>query len=92
MDRDRHGGFSTADKTILPVVREGSFGYHRVNVAVHNFAAEAQEVTLDMPGAERTELTNLLTPEHSSPDAHGRHAVALEPYGYRCSAWGHCST
>ena len=135
---DRHGGFSTADKTILPVVREGPFGYHRANVAeqrrdpgsllncterlirmrkecpefgwgdyqlvrtgsphvlavlatwrrnavvaVHNFAAEAQEVTLAMPGAERTELTNLLTPEHSSPDAHGRHAVALEPYGYR---------
>jgi len=36
-----------------------------------------------MPGAERTALTNLLTPEHSSPDARGRHAVALEPYGYR---------
>jgi maltose alpha-D-glucosyltransferase / alpha-amylase len=135
---DRHGGFSTAEKTILPVVREGPFGYHRVNVAeqrrdpssllncterlirmrkecpefgwgdyqlvrtgsphvlavlatwrrnaviaVHNFAAEAQEVTLTIPGAEGTALTNLLTPEHSSPDARGRHAVALEPYGYR---------
>jgi len=134
---DRHGGFSTADKTILPVVREGPFGYRRVNVAeqrrdpgsllncterlirmrkecpefgwgdyqlvrtgsphvlavlatwrrnavvaVHNFAAEAQEVTLAIPGAERTPLTNLLTPEHSSPDGRGHHAVALEPYEY----------
>jgi len=52
-------------------------------VAVHNFAAEAQEVTMAIPGAERTPLTNLLTPEHSSPDGRGRHAVALEPYGYR---------
>jgi hypothetical protein len=44
---------------------------------------EAQEVTLPIPGAECAPLTNLLTPEHSSPDARGRHAVALEPYGYR---------
>ena len=135
---DRHSGFSTADKTILPVVREGLFGYHRVNVAeqrrepgsllncterfirmrkecpefgwgdyqlvrtgsphvlavlvtwrrnavvaVHNFAAEAQEVMLTVPGAERTALTNLLSPDHSPPDERGRHALALEPYGYR---------
>ena len=45
--------------------------------------AEAQEVTLPIPSAECAPLTNLLTPEHSSPDACGRHAVALEPYGYR---------
>jgi maltose alpha-D-glucosyltransferase/alpha-amylase len=30
---DRHGGFSTADKTVLPVVEEGPFGYPLVNVA-----------------------------------------------------------
>ena len=30
---DLHGGFSTAEKTVLPAVREGPFGYHRVNVA-----------------------------------------------------------
>jgi len=48
-----------------------------------SFAAEAQEVTLAIPGAERTALTNLLTPEYSSPDARGRHTVALEPCGYR---------
>jgi maltose alpha-D-glucosyltransferase / alpha-amylase len=30
---DQHGGFSSADKTVLPAVREGPFGYHHVNVA-----------------------------------------------------------
>lgn len=134
---DWHGGFSIADKTVLPVVREGPFGYPRVNVAeqrrdpgallniterlirmrkecpefgwgeyqvlrtgsphvlavlttwrqnavvaVHNLAAEAREVRLAIPGAERMPLTNLLSPAHSTPDDHGRHALALEPYGY----------
>jgi maltose alpha-D-glucosyltransferase/alpha-amylase len=30
---DQHGGFSTADETILPVIAGGPFGYARVNVA-----------------------------------------------------------
>ena len=106
---DPHGGFSTAEKTVLPAVREGPFGYHRVNVAeqrrepssllncterlirlrkecpefgwgdaqivrtgsphvlavlatwrknavvaVHNFAPEACEVRLTLPGAAHT--------------------------------------
>jgi maltose alpha-D-glucosyltransferase/alpha-amylase len=135
---DLHGGFSTAEKTVLPAVREGPFGYHRVNVAeqrrdpnsllncterlirlrkecpefgwgdaqivrtgspqvlavlatwrqnaviaVHNFASEACEVRLTIPDAAHTPLTNLLTPEHSIPDARGRHTLSLEPYGYR---------
>jgi maltose alpha-D-glucosyltransferase/alpha-amylase len=134
---DRHGGFSIADKTVLPVVREGPFGYHRINVAeqrrdpgsllncterlirmrkecpefgwgdyqvlrtgspyvlavlttwrqnavvaVHNFADEACEVLLSIPGLEQMPLTNLLAPAHSPPDERGRHAIALEPYGY----------
>jgi maltose alpha-D-glucosyltransferase/alpha-amylase len=40
-------------------------------------------VRLTIPGAAHTTLTNLLAPEHSAPDAQGRHTVALEPYGYR---------
>ena len=52
-------------------------------VAVHNFAAEACEVALAVPGAEHTPLTNLLSPEHSPPDRRGRHVLALESYGYR---------
>jgi maltose alpha-D-glucosyltransferase/alpha-amylase len=134
---DRHGGFSVAEKPLLPSVSEGPFGYHRVNVAaqrpdpgsllncterlirmrkecpefgwgdyrvlrtgsphvlavlttwrknamvaVHNFADAACEVVLAIPGAERTPLTNLLSQEHSAPDERGRHAIALEPYGY----------
>jgi maltose alpha-D-glucosyltransferase / alpha-amylase len=134
---DRHGGFSTADRTVLPVVCEGPFGVHRVNVAeqrrdpdsllnaterlirmskecpefgwgeyqvlrtgsphvlavlstwrqnavvtVHNFTDTVCEVTLAVPGAQQTPLTNLLAPAHSMPDARGRHALALEPYGY----------
>jgi len=135
---DRHGGFCTADKPVLPVVSEGPFGCQHVNVAeqrrdpgsllncterlirmrkecpefgwgdyqelrtgtphvlavlstwrrnavvaVHNFASEAREVVLTIPGAERMPLTNLLSPAHSLPDSHGRHTLALEPYGYR---------
>jgi maltose alpha-D-glucosyltransferase / alpha-amylase len=135
---DRHGGFSIADKTVLPLVSEGPFGYHHINVAeqrcdpnsllscterlirmrkecpefgwgnyqvlrtkspqvlvvlstwrknavvaVHNFADEVCEVTLTIPGAEHTPLTNLLSPEHSAPNKRGRHVMALEPYGYR---------
>jgi maltose alpha-D-glucosyltransferase/alpha-amylase len=30
---DRHGGFSIADKTVLPVIAQGPFGYHHLNVA-----------------------------------------------------------
>jgi maltose alpha-D-glucosyltransferase / alpha-amylase len=52
-------------------------------VSVHNFASEACELVVTIPGAERTPLTNLLSPEHSPPDGRGRHTLALEPYGYR---------
>jgi maltose alpha-D-glucosyltransferase/alpha-amylase len=135
---DEHGGFSTAEKTVLPVVSEGPFGYQRVNVAaqrrepdsllncterlirmrkecpelgwgdcrilatgtkqvlatlttwransvlaVHNFSDQACELSLAVPGAERCPLTNLLSPHDCQPDERGRHALALEPYGYR---------
>jgi maltose alpha-D-glucosyltransferase/alpha-amylase len=29
------------------------------------------------------QLVNLLSNDHSYPDAQGRHALLLEPYGYR---------
>jgi maltose alpha-D-glucosyltransferase/alpha-amylase len=135
---DHHGGFSTADTTVLPAVRDGPFGYQHVNVAdqrrdlgsllncterfirtrkecmefgwgeyqvlrtgsphvlavlatwrknavvaVHNFADEACEVAVAIPGAEHTPLTDLLLPEHCAPDNRGRHVLVLEPYGYR---------
>jgi maltose alpha-D-glucosyltransferase/alpha-amylase len=52
-------------------------------VAIHNFAPEACEVKPTIPGAAHIPLTSLLTPDHSVPNARGRHAVASEPYGYR---------
>jgi maltose alpha-D-glucosyltransferase/alpha-amylase len=52
-------------------------------VTVHNFAAETREVALAIPEAGRAPLTNLLSPNHSAPDARGVHHVAIEPYGYR---------
>jgi maltose alpha-D-glucosyltransferase/alpha-amylase len=135
---DAHGGFSSASRTVLPVVAEGPFGLHRVNVAeqrrdpgsllnsvermirmrkecpelgwgdyqvmptrspsvlavmatwrknsvvsVHNFDAVAREVRLAIPGGEDQPLTNLLSPDHSTPDEQGCHAIGLPPYGYR---------
>jgi maltose alpha-D-glucosyltransferase/alpha-amylase len=48
-------------------------------VALHNLADEAVEVTV----REREVLTNLLSQDNSQPGRGGRHAIALEPYGYR---------
>ena len=132
--RGKNGGFSTADKTILPVINAGAYGYERLNEsdqrrdaqsmlnwteriirmrkecpeigwgdfevvrtaapsvlalryqwrnnalwAVHNLAGESVEVTL----RESDELVNLLSFDDSKPRRGGRHAIALEPYGYR---------
>jgi maltose alpha-D-glucosyltransferase/alpha-amylase len=52
---------------------------------VHNFHHEPMEVRLRLPTRihGRELLVNLLSNEHSKADARGRHAVFLEPYGYR---------
>ena len=52
-------------------------------LSLHNFSSEAQEVTLQVPGAEQLPLTNLLEADHCPPDDRGCHQVALAPYGYR---------
>ncbi len=138
----QNGGFSRADKTILPVIDEGPYGYQRINEAdqrrdaqsmlncteriirmrkecpeigwgdfdvvetgapsvlalryrwrnnavwaVHNLAGEAVEVTL----READELVNLLSFDDSRPRRGGRHAIALEPYGYRWFRVGRAS-
>jgi maltose alpha-D-glucosyltransferase/alpha-amylase len=58
-------------------------------VTVHNFAAEAREVVLEL-GEERgpQTLTDLLDEQHNAPDDHGRHQLALEAYGYRWFRYG----
>jgi maltose alpha-D-glucosyltransferase/alpha-amylase len=52
---------------------------------VHNLSAQPREVRIapvseDLPSSM---LTNLLSEEHSKPDADGRHRILMEPYGYR---------
>ncbi|MHB9836358.1 alpha-amylase family protein [Paraburkholderia terrae] len=56
--------------------------YHWRNNSVlflHNFGAEACTVKF----RSGCRLINLLSDDHSEPGADGRHAVVLEPYGYR---------
>lgn len=51
---------------------------------VHNLSGEPREIHLSvMLGEENCMLVNLLSADHSKPDAHGRHSILLEPYGYR---------
>ena len=51
---------------------------------VHNLSGEPREIRLSvMLGEENCVLINLLSADHSQPDANGRHYILLEPYGYR---------
>jgi maltose alpha-D-glucosyltransferase/alpha-amylase len=52
-------------------------------VSLHNFDAQTRQATLHVPGGEDQPLSNLLSTEHSAPDARGRHRISLPPYGYR---------
>ncbi len=52
-------------------------------VFVHNFSASPCEVRLDV-GVENSEcLVNLLSSDNSTAEAHGKHSILLESYGYR---------
>jgi len=52
---------------------------------VHNLTAIPRELRFDpaIPGDGPEELVNLLSDDHSAPDAEGQHCILLEPYGYR---------
>jgi maltose alpha-D-glucosyltransferase/alpha-amylase len=54
-------------------------------LCVHNFGAKTCTVKFrtgsNGPGDDR--LINLLSDDHSQAGGDGRHAVVLEPYGYR---------
>jgi len=52
-------------------------------LVVHNLGADTREVTLHLGDRAGRLLSNLLTHDHSSADARGRHHIILEPYGYR---------
>ena len=50
---------------------------------VHNLSAIPTEVNLPLPRNSDGQLVNLLSNDHSTPDASGKHCILLEPYGYR---------
>jgi maltose alpha-D-glucosyltransferase / alpha-amylase len=54
-------------------------------VCIHNLNLEPQEVrfTLRFDDEKSCRLVNLLSEDHSTPDAVGVHRVVLESYGYR---------
>jgi maltose alpha-D-glucosyltransferase / alpha-amylase len=54
-------------------------------VFVHNFSAIPQDVTFKIGAGKGPsgQLVNLLSDNHSNPDASGKYSVLLEPYGYR---------
>jgi maltose alpha-D-glucosyltransferase/alpha-amylase len=52
---------------------------------VHNLSSIPREIHLNprMPGQDGALLINLLSNDHSTADASGKHTIMLEPYGYR---------
>jgi maltose alpha-D-glucosyltransferase / alpha-amylase len=134
-----NAGFTESDDPVLPVIKDGAYGFQHVNVAdqrrdpnsllnwmeriirmrkevpeigwgdfsflpagtpqalaikytwrnnsvvcVHNLSGEPREIHLSVNEAEdKCALINLLSNDHSQPDANGRHSILLEPYGYR---------
>jgi maltose alpha-D-glucosyltransferase / alpha-amylase len=52
-------------------------------LVVHNFSAIPTEVKFAADAKFDVQLVNLLSDDHSTPDASGKHSILLEPYGYR---------
>jgi maltose alpha-D-glucosyltransferase/alpha-amylase len=50
---------------------------------VHNLTAVPTEVKFGAGAKVDGQLVNLLSNDHSIPDASGKHCMVLEPYGYR---------
>jgi maltose alpha-D-glucosyltransferase / alpha-amylase len=51
---------------------------------VHNMSSEPQEVHLSLPADDdgTCTLINLLSEDHSYPEANSMHRIVFEPYGY----------
>ena len=53
-------------------------------LCVHNLSGVPREIRLSVKtGEEACMLVNLLSADHSQPDANGKHCLLMEPYGYR---------
>ena len=50
---------------------------------VHNLGPSPTEVQLGAGAKIKGQLVNLLSDDHSTPSASGKHSIMLEPYGYR---------
>ena len=50
---------------------------------VHNLSPIPTEVKFSAGTKVDGRLINLLSDDHSTPDASGKHCMLLEPYGYR---------
>jgi maltose alpha-D-glucosyltransferase/alpha-amylase len=52
---------------------------------VHNLNEKPQEISfrVGLPGGAGKRLINLLSDDHSTSDARGRHKLLMEGYGYR---------
>ena len=62
------------------LIREGT----RTQVSLVLESGEPREVRLSVDAdEEKCVLANLLSNDHSEPDASGKHRMLLEPYGYR---------
>jgi maltose alpha-D-glucosyltransferase/alpha-amylase len=53
------------------------------SIFVHNFQQEPCAIRLRIDGRDTRTIANLLSQESSVADESGRHAIQLEPYGYR---------
>jgi maltose alpha-D-glucosyltransferase/alpha-amylase len=55
----------------------------QVVLAVHDFADERRDVTLELDAPPAAVLVNLLSRDHTARGEDGRYRVSLEGYGYR---------
>lgn len=57
---------------------------HNSVLCIHNLSGKPREICLSGDTEEKKcMLANLLSDDHSQPDATGQHCMLLEPYGYR---------
>jgi maltose alpha-D-glucosyltransferase/alpha-amylase len=76
------------DFTLLDTGHEGVLAMrydwrNNAVLVVHNLVDDSLEIELRLSGPQGGLLSNLLTNDHSRADRRGRHAIILEPYGYR---------
>jgi maltose alpha-D-glucosyltransferase/alpha-amylase len=77
------GDFAILDTGISEVLAMRYDWRNNSVLMVHNFSAIPTEVKFAAGPKFDVQLVNLLSDDHSTPDASGKHSILLEPYGYR---------